>query len=556
MDVLGFYNTLNVVCGRVQDLTASIKWVDVDKDRNPIHRGNHIWNVAIPFTLLDKKNLSAHIFVNGYIVNPGQYHLKRINQYLHIELDRNIDIHYEDQVHVEIFDATPYTGEYYSAALGAHYLVVDDSDIRLFICSDADVELTYPNPRYEETKSIYGYLKEIDPNDIAVGYLNSQLYDSENDEPFLESNKVIPAIGCFVIDDETEELYQVSSINSMTYAIDTVRCEDDFNHYIRVRVGNEIRIYFKNGAEQKKYLAMTKHGYSVVYNETFHLEDFWNGPIETGPVTVHVKTWSGETAEIPVLDKERLLVYLNCHELVPDVDYTALDDYTDDGRLAGVNIVIQNSGYLNDVNNLLVFSVNERLMSTVQGFYVGNKIEIPIGRMTDFQCLSTIVMDGLTTPYEKIEGREGALYRIRTLVPEDLEAYYESFAKAKDEDIKRILEIANVIDVTDNSPGLSLIDHSHSIYSTTMQTIIRDVLLGQLTLLNSNDDNALLAQVQSYFKLADRDLVFTQPFDLRYLDVEMSYRTHLVTDVSIKKILDRLFTIIYQVTDEVRSYRQ
>lgn len=556
VDVLGFYNTLNVVCGRVQDHTAEIKWIEKGPDGRPVHTGNHLVNIPIPFTLLNKENLTAHVFVNGVIVNPGQYHLRRVNQYLQISLDKNIDVKFEDRIHVEIFDATPWKGQYFMAVADAHYFSYTGSpDLKLFLCSEADVELQYPNPRYDETKALYGYLKEIDSDVITAGYLKSQLYDPDTDGSFLESSKAIPAVGTFVIDDETENLYQISAIDSRTFRISLIPCEDDGAHYVRVTVDGKYRLYFKNGAANQKYLIVTKTGYAVVYNEAFNLEDFWHGPIETGPVTVKVKSWSDVETEIPILDPDRLLVYLNGMELVPDIDYQVLKDTTEDGRLAGYNIVIQNSTYLNDISHLLVFSVNEKLVSSVQGFYVGDKIEIPIGTMTDFQCLSTVVTDGHVSPYEKISGREGAVYRIRTLVPEDLEDLYESLSHERETDVSRILAIAKIIDVTDDSTGLSIIEHSHSIYSTTMTAIIRDVLLGQLTLLNSNDDNSLLAQIQDYFPLVERDLAFTKPFDLRYLDVEMSYREHLVTDVTIKKILDRLFVLLYKTTDEVRSYR-
>lgn len=556
VNVLGFYNTLNVVCGRVQDLTAPIKWIEKDWEGNPVHKGNHVWNVAIPYTFLDKKNLTIHVFVNGQIVNPGQFHFKRVNQYLHVELDKNIDIHFEDRVHVELFDSTPFTGEYYTAAIGSHYLNIGSTkDYRLFICSEADRELEYPNPKYDQVKDIFGYLTEIDTDAVQIGYLKSQLYDHTTDGAFLESGKVIPGIGCYVIDDETEDLYQVSAIDSISYEIHLVKCEDDFDHYIQVTVDGENRLYFKNGADQKKYLAVTKTGYGVVFNETFNLEDFWHGPIETGPLSLKVPTWNGDTVEIPLLDPDRFLVYLNGLELVPMIDYQIVKDYSEDGRLAGLNLIIQNSGYLNDINNLLVFTVNEKVVSSVQGFYVGDKIEVPIGTMTDFQCLSTVVTDGLVSPYERITGREGAVYRVRTLVPEDLEAYYESFSKAKETDVNRILQVADLIDVTDTSRGLSIIEHSHSIYSTTMTTIIRDVLLGQIALMDSVDDEAVLSQVEAYLPLLKRDLAFTQPFDLRYLDVEMSYREHLVEDVTVKRILDRIFLLLYNKTDEVRSYR-
>lgn len=476
--------------------------------------------VPLPICYLPYKEVLAHIYIDGLMIDNDYVTYRKHNQYLCIDfapnvklgpygctmksyeqywndLDRN-DPHY---LTVEVFDGNPYRASYLEIQPGGTGNVIIDQDVKIY--------QVVPISTVNRLKDHYLYRR--------FSVINSYR-------------------------EFTQDEYK-----NVTY--------EDFCGYRRLKITNP-------GTKTKVYLITSAHAYAKVYGVEHQLKEM-NYDIfcshllmlqarKFPSIVAGVVKETDDMIEIPYLDKDRsLLVYLNHRELTEDLDYKTYSIDTVARYSCGQFVVFQNVDYLTVANNIFeVFSISEFKTIDTSGFLTDGAPTLE-GYLASYENSGVLFADGraYNHPPANMIGfedvqlhkrvRKGASAKIRAYIPYTLKNVFDKYATYEHKTLDEVLKYMH--DVITDTEAPAIIERSHHIYSIFLQTITELVLRGKLKYDLNWTDERIKANLKPYNDLIKYDLglrkenievtdpnEFIKPpksgIDYRFVDVLPTYR--------------------------------
>ena len=440
---LGFYNTMSLICKRVTRTTIG-------------PNTTHVFTVDLPLSMIPMRYIDAHVFVDGYHLDPSLYNVNKNGQYVVISIDPSVNLPLNTDVVVELFERTKFYAEYLSPTEGQNSLVVSGE---------------------------------------VVVY---RVREREDDEP--RSNYFADQYPV----DQTYEQIDPESLTSTYYTI--TENEDGTS-----------TISFGEDQYGRTFLICSKRLMSVVYNKTFKLGELYGHSITSGMLMVQATQWSdGATIEVPLVHTVHPIVYLNGRELVRDVDYVHVTNKSTLGNITSQAIQVANSQYLNSGttdNNLTIYVTTDPCFTEEDGFVKNHHIDTLNVLLYWYQELAMLTCDGLAVRDLQYENgllklpdsvRNGAIWYVRGMLSEGVNNMM--LEHGDDLDTERCIAILEYFrgrnPVDDN---FVVIPHSHHIYSVLVNEIMNDVINGDFTLVYDADLARMRDQVASYLTAQNQD---------------------------------------------------
>lgn len=332
------------------------------------------------------------------------------------------------------------------------------------------------------------------------------------------------------------------------------------NISIQTTKDNQYRIVFGSNLYKKRFIIQPKNR---VYRNKIDLKDkIKNGDPLFLDLDVNIK---GTVERVPVWFTPTVVVYLNGKYLTEGVDFTVQEVRDYEGNLAIKVLAIQNVSWLNSRENFVEYYITSaHNENTKFGWVVDDTAYIENKELAIyFPKMTTCHIDGkyelnLVDYYNRFkilnnEYRQGALFELRTSVPEFISEYLSRYHI--NEDIER-MEILNeyFYGRTQDLPEKIILEESHVCYSTYTASVIRDLINGNLKGLSYDpDEERMRDQVSGYKYLAESDLVHEEKYDLRFVDVYPHYRQFAVDTPEQRKVLQAFIKLTMPEDDNVSN---
>lgn len=536
LNCLGYPTAVDVSCKRVFHILATPDLL-------------HKFYLPLPAYYLDKK-VTAHIYLKGKLIDPDHITFERELQYLKIFIDPSCkfsdNFTNNQPVSIETYLKAKYEGK-------LPYFTVE----------------IFENPDYRA--GIY----TLDTNESTSFYVDQDyiIYYSVN---FDNRNKLPDDIILKRFPFKTS--YRELTVSEMLRMVQVQNIE-----------GTTLRkVTITNTVTKRRFIVVSKHAYAKIYGVELRLKEMNYDIFCSHLLMVKAKPWINynETDEeiipdsknvvmVPYLNtNNEVLVYLNRRELTPKLDFRLYQAKTKTGNLCGQFVVMQNVDYLTACDNVFeVYSVAEKNTLCVSGFLTDGRSTFE-SYYSLFPNSSVLITDGFVynhAPSTVVgeyssnlhhwcnvcnqcnlyhEIRRGASTKIRAMMPYEYEGLVDS--------LKLSTDLQNIKDVTNYMESMeydletpAIIERSHHIYSTFLQTIIEEVCRGRLIYnLNWTDQEIkdALSPYESMLKydiglsnenreVTDPDLFIQPPksgIDYRFVDVLPTYRIEpLIEDIVI-----------------------
>lgn len=481
------------------------------------------------------KNVTAHVYLNGILLDPDYVGCFVQEQFLHIKLDPTLIIsddftnnqpvslenyliaqHYDKKPYftVELFDATEYRAGLYDLEIYNSITFCVDQDIRIFRTTEFN-----------------------DRNKLPDHYIFNR------------------------------------------FRLNTAWCELHAGEYMKMVSSEDIEgtnlkkitltNLIKNTDMHCKFLVVSAHAYNKLYGVELQLKEMNYDIFCSHLLTVNAKQWTtyrevngqiiltepSERIRVPYLNTDnQLLVYLNHRELTEGLDYRVYQAKTKTGCICGQFVISQNYDYLNVAGNTFeVYSVVEQPTLGTYGF-------ITEGRPTFesyyslFPNSGMLFTDGKAYDHEAAQVigaystdlhntiRKGASVKLRALAPRELSRIIQKYYVMQKEEKEELESVVHYMEENEyDLEAPAIIEKSHHIYSTFLQTIIELVLRKKIAYNTKWSDEEIKLALQKYesmklydIGLDDKNIEVTDPdtfikppvsgLDYRFVDVLPTYR--------------------------------
>lgn len=260
--------------------------------------------------------------------------------------------------------------------------------------------------------------------------------------------------------------------------------------------------------------------------------------------------------EVPIWYTPHTRVYLNGKYLVEGIDFTIKEIQDRLGRIGIKKIVIQNLEYLEPTNNFVEWIVTSAVEENkVSGYVVNLQAASPKELALLFENMTMVHVDGRYEQSAINKGnyiglpensghRQGGIFEACTTVPEVINAFLSEYSP--NEDLDRLKKLNDYFyGKQPVLPGMVVLPYSHKCFSPYVVTVIRDLLNGTLKGISLDPDEArMINQFATYENLKELDLVFSETYDLNYVDVFPHYKQITIPDTSVYRILQEFIRLV------------
>lgn len=254
---------------------------------------------------------------------------------------------------------------------------------------------------------------------------------------------------------------------------------------------------------------------------------------------------------IPILGDVSYLVFLNGKMLTENLDYTILVSKLGNNMIRR-EVILQNLTWLETSNKIEVYAVRATTRGYTKGYVSGAQVSASGESPFWFDHLSILAVDGcVISDYDSFFGqlfirsvghRNGATYLQRSLIPNTAVELIEKYRT--DNDLVRLTRLRDYfLGQNDDPIERIVIPHSHSIFSIYINSIVRDFLDGVLGFEMYTDKDAFVEQFSAYEWLKKIDTAYMKQ-DLRYLDIYPMYHRSTTKNTLVYRKLKYLFKML------------
>lgn len=245
----------------------------------------------------------------------------------------------------------------------------------------------------------------------------------------------------------------------------------------------------------------------------------------------------------PIVNVKSTMAYLNGRVLIYGVDYILRHQFEGTDWVMS-QIIVQNSGYIEEENTLSVYATKDRIDFNAHGFAIP---ELPFGVIDGFGCyhnLSLYMANGYVRNTNDlphwIPGNDvvatthapdvGRLCGFRTVLPILFYDYLNGLTSQAATDLSRLETLRDYLaKATIYDPDIIYIPESHRLYSLFTMYVVREALRGNIIIPADYSSADLSGLVADYLWLQDLDIVFDDNIELDYafIDVYPAYMKEL-----------------------------
>ena len=297
--------------------------------------------------------------------------------------------------------------------------------------------------------------------------------------------------------------------------------------------------------------------FKVFYDDAWEVsEDSWRA-ISSGPIMASLEE---DEDEFPILGDCTILVFLNGRQLTENLDFVVFESKTS-GNLIKREVVLQNLIWLEKTNRIEIYAVRATTRGIQKGYVSGNQVASAGESPFWFDNLSLLVVDGKTiSDFESFFGqlfirslghRNGACYLQRSIIPSTAIDIIEKYRN--DNDLDRLTRLrAYFVGANEDPKQRIVIPYSHAIFSTYLNSIVRDTVDedNSFDFEMYEDPEVFEYQFRAYAWLKEIDAAYMRQ-DLRYLDIYPMYHRFRSKNKLLYKKLKYLFKMLLP-TDSIQ----
>lgn len=536
VNCLGYPTAIDVACKRVFHMLATPDLL-------------HKFYIALPAYYLGKK-VTAHVFLNGKLLDPDHVRCETDLQFLKIYIDpsyrfsddftNNHPVSLDQYLEAQFYGKKPYfTVEIFENPeyrAGAYVLDTNES-VTIYVDQDY---------------VIYRSVDFNDKNKLPDDYIYNRF-------PFQTSYREL-------MTGETMRMVHVEDVEGTILK----------------------KITITNTSTKHKFIVASKNAYAKLYGVELQLKEMNYDIFCSHALSVKARPWpeydeasatilpeSPKRIRIPYLNtNQELLVYLNRRELTQGLDYKVYQAKTLTKNLCGQFVISQNVDYLNVAANVFeVYAVTEKNALCISGFLTEGRSAFE-SYYSLFPNSGLLITDGFIynhapstvvgeyssnlhtwcdachncNTYKEI--RKGASTKIRAMMPYQFSEFTDERKLATDiENMKLVTNYMESVEHDLEAPAI--IERSHHIYSTFIQTVIelvcRDMLIYNVNWSDQEIRDALspyesmlkydIGMSEENIEVTDPNMFIQPPvsgLDYRFVDVLPTYRIEpLIPDLTI-----------------------
>jgi hypothetical protein len=435
--------------------------------------------------IYENKPVFANVYRNGFKILNTQITITNDNQFVYIKLNTNIILNIGDIIIAELY--------------------IDGPKLTL-----------YP-------------LLELTNNSFELPYEDVQIY-IEHDTPFYYAKG---------IKYESTKSYELITNNTGKYVVHPSTNES-----------GAYTIQFGYPLYDQHVIITNKFStYKAIYNLNPSLIEG-----NTLVISLFQLSMDENLTNIPILNFTNQDLYLNGRYLVQDIDYLLQPViHPSTGFISFYQIIIQNMSYLQnpeDHDNILEVILNVSDMEdTGKGFIVQDVLVPTIEDVIlYFPEISSTFINGrfehdlldygryYKAPTNKYMNHH--VFEIKTSVPKFLQEfllrYHENIDRA------RIITLNEYFNKDYNKhPEIVVLQESHMLYSTFLNTIIRDIISGEFQLAYDPDLTKFKNRLTNYLHIQNMDIIYKPNLDLDHIDLYPHYKQFL-TDPATRLLIQSL----------------
>ena len=502
---IGYENSANELCRRVQHILIS------DKLAREFY-------IPIPICYLDTDYISAHVFINGLLIDEDLVTTRRVKQFLVLKFNDEVELEIGTRISVELFENVLYK---------ARIVTLENGDS---ITLNMDQEYLI-------------YKKVADEPEDHLIYNRFEFTD-----PYME----------------------FSESEYSTYTSEE-ECE---NGTFDLTITNRSR------SGSMDLIVVSKNAYSKIYGVERHMKELNYDILCTHRLVVKagvfpevidgvVEDTVGYRIKVPYLNTNKnLLVYFNGRELIRGLDYELYSIKAKGNASFGQFIVLQNADFIKLVSNTMeVFSVREDIMSLNTGFLTSDNTTSVESRMSYYDKIGAFFIDGKMSQSDKLGDyyvaancdRPGASYKIRALLPRCLKTILDKYGSVNADKENAVVDYLRNYLARDTE--IAPITRSYHLYSVFIQYVTEQILRGKFQFDMSWSDEFIKGRMEQYADMMNFDLCFsdknqhretpeefvkeyTSGLDFRFVDVLPSYRMEKLDDPDLDIVEERPIMIL------------
>ncbi len=524
VDVLGYYNTIQLICQRVTHykvgsqcsptFTVPIPVVLNDKDPEDMFCIVYHNGIKLDDSLITRLGNTTGSEDNQYmtqaVIAPGQWDGSYYLQYSYlkdvktfsIQLDASVELKEGDYITIEVFE---------NPIVATDRRVIHGYEpARTTTFQEGVTYFLAVTNQFNEVRYVDAYVHELTADQVfqagTVYYIKDENGEYRQTvvvigEPVPQdtyyvrrapiAGEAMPAGITFYTNHNRDITF--TSENYLLYQVNSGTTVKDANGN-QITGLNSYQLIDKSvGIWNPNNLTLTLPedyiGRTVIYTENAGIfkvyqnddwvieEDKWD-LISTGTMM------QSETIDLPILGDVSYLVFLNGRQLIQNLDYTILESKAGN-NLMRRELIIQNLIWLVKTNKVEVYAIRATTRGYQNGYVTGEQVsnfgESPFW----FDNLSVLTVDGkVQSQFESFFGqvfirstghRNGACYLQRSLIPNTAVDLIEKYRN--DNDLSRLERLrAYFVGWNEDDIERIVIPHSHAIYSIYLNSIIRDFL--------------------------------------------------------------------------------
>ena len=536
INCLGYPTAIDVSCKRVFHMLATPDLL-------------HNFYVSLPAYYLGKK-VTAHVYLDGKLIDPDHIRFEQELQHLKIMID----------------PSCKFSNDFTNNKPVSYY--------EYFVHVRESGKLSYFTIEIFENPDYRAGMKKLETGDSATFYVDQDyvIYRSVD----LDDNNKLPdhyIYKRFKFNTSYRPLYK----EEMTSMV-----QEEILENSKVR-----KVTIINNDSTGIFIIASKHAYAKIYGVELQLKEMNYDIFCSHKLMVRAKPWldydevtgmfisKTNTVLVPYLNTDNeILVYLNRRELIQNLDFRIYQAKTNTNAICGQFVVMQNVDYLNPAGNTFeVYSIAEKNALSISGFLTDGRSTFE-SYYSLFPNSSVLITDGFVynhAPSTVIgeyssnlhhwcnicnqcnlynETRRGAATKIRAMMPYQFDDIIDR--RKLDTDIRNMKIVTDYMESVEyDLEAPAIIERSHHIYSTFIQTIVELVCRNKLVYNLDWTDQEIKDALSPYESMIKYDIglssenvevtdpnLFIQPpisgIDYRFVDVLPTYRIEpLIEDLSI-----------------------
>ena len=275
------------------------------------------------------------------------------------------------------------------------------------------------------------------------------------------------------------------------------------------------------------------------------------------PLIMALKTTAVDGTILPLVAYQTLEVYINGYRLIEGLDYRCDPLLGNSNDVLQTLLTVSNQDYINldEGGNILETVVHgDSVVSTDKGYVIENMLhrdEPPMvwsascGRAYAHGLLVNNLREIGDTLISARPLDDGVPYLLEWSLPFSVKKLMQSLQAEPDIDLRtRIFKVLNLTKPV--YPSIVSMFHLYALYSPYLASIITDVAMGVLTVIDEPKDDQFLKQFSNYTLLYSRDPVINdseQRLDRRFVTLAAHYANFIVSDPEQMLLVQRLINL-------------